>query len=300
MKPHLAKVEIDGTQMAVRLAGDREKPALLLIHGLPNSSAYFRNVIAPLSRDCFVIAPDLPGFGGSEPVSEPSFSRFADMIDGLLAQLGAQSFHLYVHDFGANVALHLATRAPRRIRSLIIQNANAHESGMGPQWLPVRAYWADPTPEREAEATEFLTFEGTRKQYVGGIPEDIAKRIDPRLWEEDWRVMSLPGRLETHRALVLDNRTHVARFGDIANYLARWQPAALMLWGRHDVFFELEETLSWMKALPRMETHILDGPHLLLETHSDECAALMSEFVRRVEGSVSVAGGPLPLRQEVG
>jgi pimeloyl-ACP methyl ester carboxylesterase len=96
--------------------------------------------------------------------------------------------------------------------------------------------------------------------------------------------MSLPGRLETHRALVLDNRTHVARFGDIANYLARWQPPALMLWGRHDIFFELDETLSWMKALPRMEAHVLDGPHLLLESHPAECAALMSAFVERVEG----------------
>jgi pimeloyl-ACP methyl ester carboxylesterase len=71
------------------------------------------------------------------------------MIDGLLSRPGNGSFHLYVHDFGANVALHLATRSPHRVRSLIIQNANAHESGMGPK---------------------------------------------------------------THRVLVLDNRTHVARF----------------------------------------------------------------------------------------
>jgi len=56
-----------------------------------------------------------------------------------------------------------------------------------------------------------------------------------------------------------------------------------MLWGRHDTFFDLEETLSWMKALPRMEAHILDGPQLLLETHAAECAALMGAFVRRVE-----------------
>ena len=270
--------------MAVRLAGDRGRPALLFVHGLPNSSGYFRNVIGTLAQDCFVIAPDLPGFGGSEPIERPSFSRFADIIDGLLAQLGVESFHLYLHDFGANVGLHLATRAPAKIRSLIIQNANAHESGMGPQWVPVRAYWADPTPEREAEATAFLTLEGTRHQYVGGVPDDVAARIDPRLWEEDWRIMLLPGRLKTQRALVLDNRNHVARFGEIANYLARWQPPALMLWGRHDIFFDLEETLSWMKALPRMEAHILDGPHLLLETHPADCAALMSAFVRRVEG----------------
>ena len=282
--PELVRFRIEGAELAVRLAGERAKPALLLIHGLPNSSSYFRNVLGVLAQDSFVIAPDLPGFGGSEPLPRPSFSRFADLIEALLAQLGVESFHLYVHDFGANVALHLATRAPRRIRGLVIQNANAHESGMGPQWTPVRAYWADPTPEREAEATSFLTLEGTRKQYVGGIPEDIAARIDPRLWEEDWRILSLPGRLETQRALVLDNRSHVARFGEIASYLARWQPPALMLWGRHDIFFELEETLSWMKDLPRMEANVLDGPHLLLETHPAECAACIAAFVRRVEG----------------
>jgi pimeloyl-ACP methyl ester carboxylesterase len=278
------KFEIEGAEMAVRLAGDRKKRALLLIHGFPSSSDSFRYVIGALAQDCFIVAPDLPGFGGSEPVDRPSFSRFADLIDGLLARLGVESFHLYLHDYGAAVGLHLATRAPRRIRSLIVQNANAHKSGIGPQWSATRAYWDDPTPEREAEATEHLTFEGTRDQYVGGVPRDVAERIDPALWKEDWRIMSLPGRLETQRALVLDYRTHVARFGEIADCLERWQPPALMLWGRHDVFFELEETLSWMKALPRMEAHILDGPHFLLETHAAECTGLMSDFLRRAEG----------------
>ncbi len=51
-----------------------------------------------------------------------------------------------------------------------------------------------------------------------------------------------------------------------------------------------------MKALPRMEAHILDGPHFLLETQPAECAALMSAFVRRVEGLHAPAelhgGGP--------
>jgi pimeloyl-ACP methyl ester carboxylesterase len=282
-KPELERFEIDAAEMEVRVAGDRKKPALLLVHGFPSSSASFRNVIGSLTQDCFVVAPDLPGFGGSEPTERPSFARFADIIDTVLGRLGVESFHLYLHDFGAPVGLHLATRAPRRIRSLIIQNANVHESGMGPQWSATRAYWDDPTPKREAEATKHLTMEGTRDQYIAGVPQDIAERIDPRQWEEDWRIMSLPGRLATQRALLLDYRSHVARFEEIAEYLDRWQPPALMLWGRHDVFFDLEETLSWMKALPRMEAHVLDGPHLLLETHAAECAALMGAFVRRVE-----------------
>lgn len=280
-KPELARFEIEGVEMTVRLAGGKENPALLLIHGFPSSSESFRNVIGTLARDCFVIAPDLPGFGGSEPIERPSFLSFADMIERLLARLGVGSFHLYLHDYGAAVGLHLATRAPRRIRSLIVQNANAHESGMRLQWAATRSYWDKPTPKREAKATAHLNFKGTRDQYVGGVSKDIAKRIDPRRWKKDWRIMLLPGRLAMQRALVLDYRSHFARFEKIASYLERWHPPALMLWGRHDIFFDIEETLSWMKALPRMEAHILDGPHLLLETHPAECAALMSAFIRR-------------------
>lgn len=282
-KPEMMRYEFENAEMAVRLAGDNEKPALLLIHGFPSSSESFRNVIGTLAQGCFVIAPDLPGFGASDPVERPSFSRFADMIDGLLERLDVQSFHLYLHDFGAVVGLYLATRAPGRIRGLIVQNANAHETGMGPEWAATREYWNGPTPQREAGATAHLTFEGTREQYVGGAPREIAERFDPRLWEEDWRIMSLPGRLEMQRALVLDYRNHFSRFEEIADYLKRWQPPALMLWGRHDIFFNLNEVLSWMKELPRMEAHILDGPHFLLETHADECATLMCTFIRRVE-----------------
>jgi hypothetical protein len=57
-----------------------------------------------------------------------------------------------------------------------------------------------------------------------------------------------------------------------------------MLWGRHDAFFELDETLSWMRTLPRMEAHILDAGHLLLETHSSQAAALLRDFLERSAG----------------
>lgn len=279
----LTRFEIDGVSLAAVLAGERHRPAVLLLHGSPSSSRTFRHVIGPLAETCFVIAPDLPGYGASDPIERTSFARFADAIEALLARLGVNAFHVYLHDFGAAVGLHLATRAPDRIRGLVIQNANAHESGLGPAWAATRAFWENPTPEREAATITHLNLEGTRKVYVEGVPADITARMDPWQWEEDWRIMSLPGRREKERALVLDYRDHVARFGLIADYLKDRQPPALMLWARHDIFFALDETLSWMKALPRMEAHILDGGHSLLETHAAECTALMSAFIARVE-----------------
>ncbi|MGE5864454.1 MAG: alpha/beta fold hydrolase [Rhizobacter sp.] len=271
----------DDGAMAVTIAGDRTKPVLLLLHGFPSSSASFRRVMPLLARDCFLVAPDLPGFGSSAPVAAPSFARYADIVERLLAALGVRDHFLYLHDFGAAVGCHLFTRAPARVRGLIIQNANAHEQGLGPAWRATRAYWAHPTPGRQRWATAHLTAEGTRAQYVGGVPDDIACRMDPGLWAEDWRVMSRPGRMATQRALVLDYRTHVSRFPAIGACLRRTRPPALMLWGRHDAFFALEETVAWMEDLPRMEAHVLDGPHFLLQTHGPACAALMRDFIRR-------------------
>ena len=62
---------------------------------------------------------------------------------------------------------------------------------------------------------------------------------------------------------------------------ARQQPAALLLWGRHDSFFDLAEVESWLRDLPRMEAHVLDAGHLLLETHSRTVAPWLVDFIAR-------------------
>lgn len=269
-----------GTELSFITAGEPTQPAVLLLHGFPSSAQMFREVVPALARSSYVVAPDLPGFGESDVLPVASFAAFARVISELLERLALGPRYIYLHDFGAPVGLQLAMQAPELVRGLVIQNANAHDCGFGPQWAATRAYWAQPTPENEAAATTHLTLEGTRDQYVASVPPELAARISPQRWAEDWRVMSLPGRLDTQRALIADYRNHVARFDAIADYLARCQPPALLLWGRHDAFFELAEILSWMRALPRMEAHVFDAGHLLLETHSVPAAALMADFIK--------------------
>jgi pimeloyl-ACP methyl ester carboxylesterase len=278
---HRESFVVAGCRISAVVAGDRSNPAILLLHGFPSSSRTFRNIIPRLSGECLTIAPDLPGFGQSDLIADPSFARFGDLIEGLLEELGVVSAYLYVHDFGAPVALDLAMRNPSRVLGLIVQNANAHRTGFGPQWRDTIDYWNVPSKENEQRATAHLTFEGTREQYVGGIPGDIASRISPQNWIEDWRTMSQPGHLDLQRALIADYGRYAARFEEIARYLREHQPPALMLWGRHDSFFDCAEILCWLQDLPRMEAHVLDGPHFLLETHAAYCAELIIDFVRR-------------------
>ena len=272
-----------GTDLSYATAGDPSSPAVLLLHGTPNSSRMFRELMPALAQAAFVVAPDLPGHGESDPLPAVTFPAIGQAVSELLERLGVGPRFIYLHDWGAPVGLHIAMQAPELVLGLIVQNANVHRSGWGPGWGATRAYWAQPDAENEAEATAHLTLAGTRDTYVSGVPADVACKVPAEHWEEDWRVMNLPGHMDTQRALIADYGNYAARFDAIARYLERWQPPALMVWGRHDIYFELDEVLSWMRALPRMEAHILDAGHLLLETHATTAAALMLDFIARTK-----------------
>ena len=272
-----------GTELAYVTAGDPAKPALLLLHGYPSSSRTFRDVIPALSRVAYIVAPDLPGYGDSDPLAVPSFAALGNAVAELLHHLGVQRRFIYLHDWGAPVGLHIAMASPELVAGFIVQNANAHHSGFAPQWQATFDYWSDPTPENKLEATSFLTLEGTRDQYTREVPADVVARITGEPWLEDWRVLNRPGRLEMQRLLLADYGKYVAGFDAVASYFKRRQPPALLVWGRHDAFFDLAETLSWMQDLPRMEAHILDGGHFLLETHAETASALMADFITRAQ-----------------
>jgi pimeloyl-ACP methyl ester carboxylesterase len=274
-----------GSELSFIVAGEPSKPAVLLLHGFPNAVRMFEAVMSELSDAAYLIAPDLPGSGESDPLPSATFPAFGRAIAELLDHLSIGPRYVYLHDWGAPVGFHIAMRAPEKVLGLIIQNANAHRTGFSPLWDQSEAYWANPTPEREAKVTAVLTLNGIRDQYVMGVPEDVAARIPATEWEEDWRVMNLPGRMDTQRALLFEYGHYVARFGELTAYLKHEQPPALMLWGRHDAFFDIAETVSWMEDLPRMEAHVFDAGHLLLETHSARAAPLMREFIRRTEGA---------------
>ncbi|WP_219339778.1 alpha/beta fold hydrolase [Luteimonas salinisoli] len=281
-----------GTELAYATVGDASRPALLLLHGTPNSARMFRSVVPALAQAAYVIAPDLPGHGQSDVLPSVSFSAMGQAIAELLERLGVGPRFIYLHDWGAPVGLHIAMQAPEQVLGLIVQNANAHRSGWGPGWASQLEYWSQPNAENTAAVTAHLTLEGTRDTYVSGVPPEVAERIPAERWEEDWRVMNLPGHLDTQRALIDDYANYAARFDDVARYLERWQPPALMVWGRHDIYFDLAEVLSWMRALPRMEAHILDAGHLLLETHAATAVPLMLDFIHRAASERKTGDAP--------
>lgn len=235
-----------GPELALATAGDSSNPAVLLIHGYPSSAQTFRDVVPALSEAAYVIAPDLPGYGESDLLPEPSFSGIGGRAAG-----GPRASRGWT-------APHLPSRLghPRRIprrhggpgagpRSDHPERQRASHR-LRPHLGGDFGLWADPTPENEKKAFSFFTLEATRDQYLGGVPPEVAERISPQSWEEDWRVMNPPRHKDLQRDLLRDYGRCVARFNEIDEYLAQHQPPALLIWGRHDIFFDIAEVLSWM------------------------------------------------------
>ena len=180
-------VNVQGLDIFYRHAGDPEMPAILLLHGYPTSSYMYRNIIEPLAETAYVVAPDLPGFGfSSVPPADAydyTFETIADTIEAFIAALDLNRFFLLVNDFGTPVGYHLATRRPDRIRGLIVQNGNAHDEGLGPDWDAPKAFFADPSEENRAKLPEWMNFETTRYQYVGNQPERLARQVEAKVRE---------------------------------------------------------------------------------------------------------------------
>lgn len=118
-------LELDGRRAFFREAvpAGVARGSLVLIHGwIGTSSWMFRHVLPELGRRYHTIAPDLPGFGRSQPrLDRPSLDGYVEFLRGLTDTLGMDRFHLLGVSVGGTVALRFAHRYPERVERLVVQ-----------------------------------------------------------------------------------------------------------------------------------------------------------------------------------
>ncbi|MCY7276838.1 MAG: alpha/beta hydrolase [Phormidesmis sp. CAN_BIN44] len=95
-------------------------PSLVFLHYFAGSSESWSEVIIQLQKTNHCIAPDLPGFGDSQPIKEPTVEAVSKIIAELIHQLDLQHYILIGHSMGGKVALALAANQPSGLRSLIL------------------------------------------------------------------------------------------------------------------------------------------------------------------------------------
>jgi len=275
-------IQIDGLSIFYREAGPKEGPPLLLLHGFPSSSRMFEPLFARLSDRYHLVAPDYPGFGHSD---WPDPDRFAYTFDHIAAvigdftqAMGLSHYTLYMQDYGGPVGFRMVLTHPERVQALIVQNAVAHNEGLGSVWAARRAFWADRPAHEEALRENFLSFATTKSRHIGDDPE--IERYDPDLWTDEYAFLNAPGQGRIQIDLFYDYRTNVDAYPKWQAWLQKTQPKLLVVWGKHDPSFDIGEPDRYRKDVANAEVHVLDAGHFALDTKADEIAALVGEFMQ--------------------
>jgi pimeloyl-ACP methyl ester carboxylesterase len=274
---------VDGFKIFFREAGEKTAPTILLLHGFPTSSHMFRNLIPALADRFHVVAPDLPGFGFSDAPDRKSFrytfEHLAQVIDGFTQAIGLERYAIYVFDYGAPVGLRLALAHPERITAIISQNGNAYEEGLSQGWSPIQKYWKEPTAENRAALRAFLKPEATQWQYLHGVRD--ATLVAPEAYELDSALLARPGNDDIQLDLFLDYASNVALYPKFQEYFRTKRPPVLAVWGKSDPFFLPPGAEAFKRDNPSAEVHFYDTGHFALETHTQEIADAIRDFLER-------------------
>ena len=236
-------IQIDGLSIFYREAGPKDAPTILLLHGLPSSSRMFEPLFARLSDSYHLIAPDYPGFGHSDWPDPKKFAytfdHIAEVMDHFTEELGVSQYTLYMQDYGGPVGFRMALAHPERAKALIVQNAVAHNTGLGENWKTRRAFWADRTANESALRRNLLSLETTKARHAGNDPN--VARHDPDLWMDEFYFLDQPGQADIQSDLFYDYRTNVDAYPKWQAWMREKQPHLLVIWGKYESSFDPSE-----------------------------------------------------------
>jgi pimeloyl-ACP methyl ester carboxylesterase len=277
-----------GKGVRMHYLDEGEGEPLVMLHGNPTWSFYFRHLVAGLSPSYRTIVPDHVGCGLSDKPDDDRYEyvleRRVDDVELLLEKLGVtKDITLVLHDWGGMIGLAFATRHPERVKRLVILNT----AGFG---LP---------PGRR------LPWQIAAVRYLPFFPVPV------RAWNAFSRGANLlcstrPGGLSplVKRAYLAPydswkHRVAVQRFvediplrpGDrsfptvdrVSRELGQFASVPLLVcWGKRDFVFDDAFLAEWTRRLPHAEVHVFpDAGHYVLEDAHERILPLVQAFLAR-------------------
>ncbi|MBW1877048.1 MAG: alpha/beta fold hydrolase [Deltaproteobacteria bacterium] len=257
-----------------------EGPPVLMVHGNPTWSFYWRNLVKGLSADHRCIVPDHVGCGLSD--KPPGFHRLEDRIahlSHLVETLDLRDVTLVVHDWGGPIGLGMAVRHPERIRRLVLLNTAVFEGSLP---LSIRmCRWPGVGPALILGLNGFLRVALLRavadRTRIGG-PVARGYLTPHRSWADREAILhfvqDIPLEQEhPTRQLFLDIDAGLTALEDCP---------VLLIWGEKDFCFTPEFRRGWEERLPRAEVHALaDVGHWVMEDAHERVVPLVRDFLAR-------------------
>jgi len=285
---HLLEVS-PGMSISAMVGG--QGPALLLLHGHPQTLAIWHKVAPMLAQHFTVVAADLRGYGdsskpqgGSDHAAYAKRSMAQDMV-ALMQHLGWARFQVLAHDRGARVAHRLGMDHPQAVRQMALLDV-APTLAMYTQTSEAfaRAYWhwffliqPQPMPERliQADPAAYVT------EVMGNRSAGLAP-FDPRALAEYQRCLALPGAAhglcEDYRAAASIDLVHDREDMALGR---RLEMPVLVLWGEQGVVQRCFDPLKeWQKVATQVSGQALPCGHYIAEEAPDALLAQVLPFLK--------------------
>ena len=269
------KISIDGNTLAYLDEG--QGPVVVMLHGNPTWSFYYRNLVTLLRDNYRVIVPDHMGCGNSDKPQEYPYTlkTHIDNLDYLLDELKIDRYSLVVHDWGGAIGMGLAARQPLQIESLVILNTAAFRSKRIPLRISIcrvpilgdllvrgfNGFAGGAISMAVANPLPLEVIDGLLKPY-----DSWANRIAVLRFVQD---IPLSPRDTSWKTLI-----------EVENGLVQFQNTPmLILWGGRDFCFNRHYFDEWRQRFPNAQSHFFpNAGHYVLEDALEEISPLLTNF----------------------
>jgi haloalkane dehalogenase len=257
--------------LAYRAAGDSSDRVALLVHGYPESSYMWRHVLPPLAEAGWrALAPDLPGYGDSEPDRPGTWERHTEALDRFVRELGLGPVALVMHDWGVMIGLRWACDNPDSVRALAISDGGFFADR---RWHDVANVMR--TPEQGESLVRSYTREGFGAA-LGGLSSGMTEEALDEYWkafaDDDRRL----GQLDLYRSGDFEKLT------PYEGRVAGLGVPALIVWGERDSFASVKMADRFHEQLAGSERVIFEqAGHFVWEDAPEPASRALVDFLER-------------------
>jgi haloalkane dehalogenase len=267
-------IKINDEQMHYVDEGQGE--VILMVHGNPTWSYFYRNIIKFLSKSYRCIAIDHIGCGRSSKPQEYNYTleqRITD-LEKLVEHLKLKDITLIVHDWGGAIGLGFATRHPDLIKKIVITNTAAFPDKFIPKRInilkfPLIGEWSMRALNSFAWPATFMTTNRPLKPEIkaGYLSpyNNYQNRIAIARFVQDIPMTPAHPSFDTLK--------------EVGERLQRLQCPILLLWGKNDFCFTLHFFDRFKKIFPKAKTKVLEAGHYLFEDALEESLTEIEAFL---------------------
>jgi len=270
-------IELDGFNLHYRDEGSRNKPVLVLIHGVVASLHTWDDWVKACAPHYRIIRFDVPGFGLTGPARDGRYSaeRMIHIFGLLLDYLGVAKASIAGNSLGGYIAWNFALAQPQRVEKLVLLDPAGYPMARVP-WMIAAAELPGATWAMPLWMPHALIAQGIKEVY--GEPGRIKPGVVERYYDLSRRPGNRRGMLEIFRVLLRVNKEEL--HGTPAR-VAQIQAPTLLLWGERDRWISPQHVPLWQRDLPGLQVKTYAGVgHIPMEEIPEQSAADALRFLQ--------------------